>query len=249
MNFPQSWEIPDRIKTRFGKKTFGKQRAMVEEGHVLLVLHKAPVPGKREREVALFWRRPSGEWEATARGKGLRALRAHVEEYDAAEEKLTRESQEARLAADYFRILKAAAPLKGAASNLHAALQAAREAVHDDRDLIELRDEAGELKRNTELLYMDAKNALDFDIARKAEEQAQLGKQSVRTAHRLNILAAIFLPLATISSLFGMNLPHGISSDSPWVFWIVFAVGMTLGLIIRGWALKEPTVPGEDSWG
>ncbi len=242
MNFPKSWDIPDRIKTRFGKKTFGKQRAMVEEGHVLLVLHKAPVPGKREPKVALFWRRPSGEWEATARGSGLGALRAHVEEYEAAEEKLSREFQETRDAAACFRILKEAAPLKGAAGNLHAALQAAREAIYDDRDVIELRDEAGELKRNTELLYMDAKNALDFEIAQKAEEQAQLGRQSVRTGHRLNILAAIFLPLATLSSLFGMNLPHGIRSDSPWGFWIVFAVGMTLGFIIRGWILKEPTV-------
>lgn len=247
MQFPQSWDIPDRIKTRFGKRTFGKQRAMVEEGHVLLVLHKAPVAGKRESQVALFWRRPSGEWEATARGSGLRALRAHVEEYDAAEEKLLREFQQAQNAADYFRILKDAAPLKGAASQLHATLQAAREAVRDDRDLIELRDEAGELERNTDLLYMDAKNALDFEIARKAEEQTRLGKQSVRTGHRLNILAAIFLPLATLSSLFGMNLPHGIRSDSPWVFWVVFVVGMTLGFIIRGWVLKEPAAPPRDS--
>jgi len=239
MHFPKSWDIPDRIKNRFGKKTFGKQRAMVEEDHLLLILHKAPLPDKREREVVLFWRRPSGEWETTARGSGLRALRAHVDEYDTAEERLTQRYQEARVAADYFRILKEAAPLKRAACELHAALQTAREGVRDDRDVIELRDEAGELERNTELLYLDAKNALDFEIARKTEEQARSGKQSVLTGHRLNILAAIFLPLATLSSLFGMNLPHGISTTSPWVFWIVFAAGMMLGLIIRGWVLQE----------
>jgi hypothetical protein len=48
--------------------------------------------------------------------------------------------------------------------HLHATLQEARESAPDDRDLINLRDQAGELERAVELLHGDAKNGLDFTM-------------------------------------------------------------------------------------
>jgi hypothetical protein len=42
MKLPQTWNLPVEIKQRFGQKRSGKQRAMLADGHLLLVLHKAP---------------------------------------------------------------------------------------------------------------------------------------------------------------------------------------------------------------
>ncbi len=57
-----------------------------------------------------------------------------------------------------------------------------------------------------ELLQADAKNALEFRIARQAESQAESSRQMAVAAHRLNLLAAFFFPLATLTAIFGVNL-------------------------------------------
>ncbi len=48
------------------------------------------------------------------------------------------------------------------------------------------------------------------DIAKSTEEQAVLGEEAVRSGLRLNILVAIFLPLTTLSGMFGMNVTTGL---------------------------------------
>ncbi|MGK7873692.1 MAG: hypothetical protein AB4426_10400 [Xenococcaceae cyanobacterium] len=239
MRVPSSWELPEQIKKRFGQKSPGKQRAMAAEGHLLLVLHKAPKPDQRERQTVFFWRKPNGDWDYSGRGKGLQPLIKHLEEYSLAEQKFTRKYEKAQKAEDYFQILEEITPLHHATKNLHDTLQSAREAIQDDRDIIDLRDWAYELERSFDLLYMDTKNALDFHIAKKADEQARLSMQSVRAGDRLNTLVAIFLPLTAITSVFGMNLPHGLEDTSTLLFWSVFLMGIFLGFFIRGWVFKE----------
>lgn len=239
MQFPSSWKLPEQIKQRFGYKTSGKQRAMVAEGHLLLVLHKAPQPQQREMKVVFFWRQPDGEWLYSGRGQGLITLNKHLEEYSFAEGKLIQLYETARSADDYFTILEEIAPLLRATQNLYATLQSAREAMREDRDLIGLRDWAYELERGLDLLHTDTKNALDFQMAKKAEEQARLSLQSVRASDRLNTLIAIFLPLTAIASVFGMNLPHGLENSSIYLFWLVLLFGIGLGYAIRGWVFKD----------
>lgn len=231
-----AWDLPEEIKRRFGQSP-GKQRAMVKDGHLLLILHQLPDPD-RERKAIFFWRQPEGKWLCSEWGEGLSKLRKHVREYDEAADKLRDEYEKADEAEDYFRILERIAPLRHSAGNLHATLQSAREAIHDDRDIIDLRDWAYEVERSLVLLYEDTKNALDFSIARKSEEQARLSTQSVQTAHRLNILAAIFFPLTALSSVFGMNMRSGFEDAAPWVFWVIFVVGVMLGFAIRSWVLQ-----------
>ena len=238
MNLPSQWELPDEIRERFGKKRSGRQRAMAADEHLLLVLHKAPKHGKREREGTFYWRKPNGEWESTERGEGLYTLRKHLEEYSLAEENLSNKFEQVEDAEDYFQVLQELAPLHRAAKNLHATIQVAREEIHHDRDIIDLRDQAGELERTLELLYLNTKNALDFHIARKSEEQALIGMQSVQTGHRLNILAAIFFPLTAIASVFGMSLRSGLEDATIWLFWMIFLIGIILGFVTRDWVLK-----------
>ena len=238
MQLPSSWALPNQIKKRFGQKSSGKQRAMVADGHLLLVLHKAPQRGQRERQGVFFWRKPSGEWDYSGRGTGIRTLFKHLKDYSLAEEKFSKDYEKAKDAEDYFQILEALSPLHRAAKNLHGTLQSAREAIPDDRGIIDLRDWAYEIERSLDLLYMDTKNALDFNMAKKADEQTKLSMQSVKAGNRLNTLAAIFFPLTAVSSVFGMNLNHGFENAPILVFWLVFLGGISLGFLIRGWVFQ-----------
>lgn len=238
MRLPASWELPEAIKIRFGQKRSGKQRAMVADGHLLLVLHKLPTRDMDEREAGFFWRKPNGEWESTERGQGLFTLRQHVESFDQAEERFRERFRQASAAENYFQILQDISPVSHAAKNLHATLQAAREAIREDRDIIDLRDQAYDLQRTLELTYMDTRNALDFHMARKSEEQNRLSLQSIQTESRLNVLAAIFFPLTAIASIFGMNLRSGLEGMPIIAFWLIFVAGLFLGFMTKGWAVK-----------
>ncbi len=244
LNPPEAWPLPDKIRKRFGQKSPGKQRAMIADGHLLLVLHKAPKSDQRDREGIFFWRSPDGQWRHNGWGDGLETLWEHINEYNAAADQFDQSYESAADAEDYFTLLEEMSPLHHAAKNLYATLQAAREGIPQDRDLIDLRDEAYELERTLDLLYTDTKNALDFNMAKKAEEQARFGMQAVQTGHRLNVLAAIFFPLTAVASLFGMNMDSGLEDSPPWVFWIILSVGLLLGFIIRGWVLQEASKKG-----
>jgi hypothetical protein len=224
MRLPTSWHLPPEIRARFGQKRSGRQRAMVADGHLLLVLHKAPQHGMRDREGVFFWRRPNGQWEYSGQGSGLKRLIEHVEEYSSAEQKLAKEYEQARGAKDYFRILESVGPLHHATRNLHATLQTAREAIPDDRDIIDMRDWAYDLERTLDLLQTDTKHALDL--------------HSVQVANRLNVLAAIFFPVTAIASVFGMNLVSGLEGNSITIFWSVLLVGIALGFATSWWALR-----------
>lgn len=227
MTLPVSWHLPHEIRARFGQKRSGRQRAMAADGHLLLVLHRAPQHGMRDREAIFFWRRPGGHWEYSGRGSGLRRLIEHIEEYSLAEQKLAREYERARGAKDYLRILERVGPLHHAVRNLHATLQTAREAIPDDRDIIDMRDWAYDLERTLDLLQTDTKHALDY--------------RSVQVANRLNVLAAIFFPMTAIASVFGMNLVSGLEGSSILIFWSVLLAGIALGFVTSWWALKGPS--------
>jgi Mg2+ and Co2+ transporter CorA len=219
----------------------GRQRAMESEGQLLVVLHEPPNPGEIERRGRYFWREPDGNWKSNSLGTGIQALRKHVAEYAERIQALDDQLQQATTADDYFRVLQEVAPSYRAARNLHAALQQARELLPADRDLVVLRDQAGEVERAAELLQSDAKHGLDFLIARKTEDQAERGYEMAVSAHRLNLLAAIFFPVATLSAVFGMNLEHGLPQQSQAAFWGVLVIGLVSGMFLTLLIAGRPT--------
>jgi Mg2+ and Co2+ transporter CorA len=173
-------------------------------------------------------------------------LRAHLAEYADRIDKLEDQLQAAAGADDYFSLLQAIAPLHRTVRNLHAALQQAREMAPDDRDLITLRDQSGDLERAAELLHGDAKNGLDYTIARQTEEQTRRSYEMAVAAHRLNLLAAVFFPIATLTSIFGMNLVHPLAQfPAELAFWGVVGVGLFSGLILTLAIANRPTAPAE----
>jgi Mg2+ and Co2+ transporter CorA len=208
---------------------------MFADGHLLLILHEPPSSDHAHRAARLFWRAPDGTWKSNAFGAGVRSLRRHIDEYAQAVERLERLEQEADLADEYQHLLAQILPLLRAARNLHATLQEARELVHDDRDLIICRDQSYVTERAAELLNSDVQSGLQCAIARRAEEQSDNSHRMAVAGHRLNLLAALFLPLATIASVLGMNLAIGFDEKAyaPWPFLVTVSIGVGLGFLLR----------------
>jgi hypothetical protein len=243
MIIPPTWSLPPAISARLGQTTYGRQRAIVEEGHLLLVLHQPPGADDARREGVLFWRNANGDWQFSRGGPGSGSLKRHVQAYADLERKLSEAYEAAGNTTELFDLLETLAPLVRAARNMHQTLQTAREAFKSDGFLIEMRDSAYEVDRNLELLLEDTRNALQYRMAREAEEQARLSKEALQASHRLNILAALFFPLTAIASLFGMNLAHGLNPHQPVLFWLVFIAGLGLGFGIKAWVLARPAAP------
>lgn len=244
-----NWKLPAAIEARLGKASYGAQRAIHEDDHLLLVLHEPPAPREPERTSAVFLRQPAGKWLYQGADNGEFALRQLLDRYRQRLAELDQHHAKAVTADDLFRILDLAMPLARAAANLRDALQSAREAVKADAVLIDLRDEAVGLARGLELLLADARLALDYRLARQAEEQVLAAQAVSRAQHKLNILAALTLPLMTLAALFGMNLPSGLESGRAPLFWALAASGLGLGLASRAWvkagAVVTKTTPGK----
>ncbi len=202
---PQAWDIPDELRSRLGA-TVGHQRPMFADGHLLLVLHAPPKPEDQQRVGRFFWRTPDGKWTSNEFGNGIGALEKHLDEYEACVVGLDRQEHEARSAAAYFEVLEQLTPLHRAARNLDQVLQEARKMCPDFHDLIDLRDRAYNIERRAELLFNGAKNSLDFVVAKRAEDQAIASDQMAVAAHRLNILAAFFFPIVTLTAIVGVDL-------------------------------------------
>jgi Mg2+ and Co2+ transporter CorA len=84
----------------------------------------------------------------------------------------------------------------------------------------------------------DAKVGLEFLLARKSEEQAEQATRIANAGHRLNLLAAIFLPVTALAGIFGMNLTHGFEGAGPALFWAVTLAAGIAGGMLLGWTRR-----------
>ena len=229
---PAIWAVPQIFRDRLGSQV-GRQRAMFHNGHLLLVLHEPPKPEETDRRGRFFWRQPDGTWSSSAQGAGANALQIHIDEYAEIIARYDKLEEEAKTADEYFTVLKELTPIHRAAAHMHQVLQEARQQVHDDRNIINLRDRAYEVQRTAELLYNGAKNSLDFTVAKRAEEQAQASHRMAVSAHRLNVLAAFFFPIVTLAAIFGTQLKTGLEEvEGPLPLLVVLAVGLLSGALL-----------------
>ncbi len=157
-----------------------------------------------------------------------------IDEYEARESSATQ-------ADDYLSVLEGLAPILRSTRNLYETLEQARRALPNDRCMIDHRDKAYELSRQVELLYEDTKNAMDVALVRRADQQAISSHQMSVAAHRLNTLAALFFPFATLSAIFGTTLTDDWSwKQSSLPFLIYLAVAMSIGACL---AATSPALP------
>jgi hypothetical protein len=243
---PHNWQVPEVFRERMGSQA-GRQRCMTHAGHLLVILHDIPDPETPEkREARLYWRGPDGGWLSSAGGPpGIGPLRGHVETFVEAASRLEARGDEADSADDWFSLVHAAGPMLRSARNMHRALQEAREAAKSDRELITVRDLAGDAERAFELVHAHAQEGLDYTIARRAEEQSRDAQHMLEAAHRLNMIAAVFLPVTAVATLLGMNLRHGLEDwPAPVTFWLTVGLCFVMGLWIKA---SMPRPPARDN--
>jgi hypothetical protein len=229
------WNLPAEISDRLGSESWGAQRALFEAGHLLLVLHAPPAADGNEREHEVFLRQPDGKWLYKGNERGDHALKKYLEEYRDLYTLLENRFEKAANIDTLFVIIDRLIPLARSAGNMKLALQSAREAIEGDSFVIDMRDQGVEIARGFELLLADARLALEFRLARSAEEQTRAAEAGNRAQHKLNILAAIAFPLMSVSAVFGMNLRSGVENLHIVAFWLVFMGGIGLGLYVKGW--------------
>lgn len=237
---PKHWELPAGIRRRLGKSA-GRQRCLSAEGHLLLVLHEPPVGAEISSVGRFFWRKPDGFWKSNSLGEGIDALEEHLDHFDDLIDALEAQEVIARTADEYFTVIEELIPLHRSAENLYLAIQSARESQQEDLQLLDCRDQAYEIFRSSDLLLNDSKAAMDYAIAKRAEEQSRYSFELAASANRMNALIAFFLPMATLSSIFGMNLTQGAENlYPPYGFLSVICVGLLFGFVLKHLVLNKP---------
>ncbi|MFO1531798.1 MAG: CorA family divalent cation transporter [Kiritimatiellia bacterium] len=239
MKIPESWQIPETIRQRLGNKSLGYQQALLEDGHLLMILHRVPSRDDFRRAATIYWRDPRGAWYCSEQGPALQVLREHIATFSAFIDTLEKSYDKASNADEYFDLLELLAPVHRAAKNMHLTLAEAKDGFPTDFEIIDLHDEAYAAERDAELLYTAAKNAMDYHVARQAELQARLAQRALESSHRLNLIASIFMPVTAFSGLFGMNLNSGLDSRSVVDFWLIAIAGITLGVLMQRWVMRK----------
>jgi hypothetical protein len=246
---PADWDIPASLRNRLGNAA-GRQRIILEEGHLLLVLHAPPGAEETGRRGRFFWRDLQGNWKTAPKAEHISNLSEHLNEFRAAIEQLEHDEDVAKGARDYFELLDRVTPIARTARHMYDTLQEARDAVREDRNLIVARDDANDLSRRADLLHADAKNALDFAVAWQAEQQAETSYQMSVATHRLNLLVAFFFPIATLMAIFGVGLRHGLEGwdqlYAPLPLAAVIGTGLLCGILLTAFIARPARRPQRD---
>jgi hypothetical protein len=240
---PPSWDVPAEFRRRLGDQA-GRQRTMQAEGHLLVILHGPPGDDPDVRDGRIFWRDPTGKWTPSGSSPSQAGVGDLLTTFEKSLDQLQTAEDSAKSARDYFNLLNRLNPMVRTARNLHQTLQDARETEPNDRQLLLWRDRAYAINRAAELLHNDAKNALDFAVAQRAEEEAASSRRVAAAAHRLNILAAFFFPLATLVAIFGMELRNGLEpwdeKYAPLPMIGILGVGLALGIVLTMFITRKP---------
>lgn len=229
---PLQWDVPDSFHERLGDRP-GRQRAILDGGHLMLVLHEPPTRGVRLRKARLFYRKHDGSWHSNFASSGLASLEKHIEQLEQLIDALDKREDSAKTADDYFSLVEEILPLKRTIANFHATLDDARKQLPAARELINMRDHAYEVSRSAELLHEAIEAGAHLAHTRRSEEQALHSRMMAESAHRLNLLVAFFFPLATMATVFGMQLNTGLNQiEHSGPFLAVCFVGLLLGVLL-----------------
>jgi len=226
LNLPNHYQLEPQLLEQLSGRP-GHQRCVEGEGELLLVVHEVPQPGVPEREALFFWKRSDNQWMQPGGDEGLGELSGLLDRYaaaiDAHEEELNEPDHKV-----LFSILRHSGPLSRCLRNMEQAFLQVLAIDPNDRLMIGMVDRVHELVRASELLQSDARMALEFLQAERAEAQAVSTDRLNRIAFRLNLLAGFFLPLVALAGLFGMNvdLPKFVQP----MFWGIFFGGLFVGL-------------------
>ena len=232
---PAIWELPEKIRKRLGRSV-GRQRLISEDEHHLIVAHSVPSANQDTRQGVLFWRNERGEWKASNGDPGAIAIANLLEKYEKRLEEMENAEMHAVRAVDYLPILEGLAPIARSSSNFLAVLREAHKALGEESDLLDHRERAYDVARTAELAYQYAKDSMDVAVAKRTEEQTEVSRKMAEASHRLNTMAALFFPIATLSGIFGTTFTEDWSwSNYPLAFLAFVAIGLLAGVGLAGY--------------
>jgi hypothetical protein len=238
---PALWQLPDAFRRRLGNSV-GRQRIMMDDGHLLIVAHEVPTANQPTRRGILFWRSPDGEWKASNGEPGKIAINNLLDRYERRLEEFDKLEAAATKADQYLPLLDGLGPLLRSSRNLYEVLQEARKAAEGFEELIDVRNRAYDMSRSVELLHQDARNGMDVAVVRRAEQQAAASERMALASYRLNKMAAIFFPLATLAAIFSTTLTEGWSwSQTEMPFAMFLITGVMLGFILLNFVNRSAT--------
>lgn len=243
LKLPDHFQIEPELREQLSSRP-GHQRCVEGSGELLLVLHEVPQPKIPERDALFFWKRHDRVWMQSS-GEGLSELGSLLERFAKAIDIHEELIDEADTAAEIFLILRHSGPLSRSTRNLVQALEQVLTVDADDREIRSYRDRAKEIERAADLLNVDARVALEFWRAERAEEQALSGARLSRIAFRLNLLAGFFLPLVALGGLFGMNVDIPKFMLPVPMFWVIVCCGILIGAGLL-WAVGRQTGKNSD---
>lgn len=225
LRIPPDWNLPAGMLEQLGEYA-GRQRAIIGDGHLLLILQALPQRGESDRDVRCFWRKPDGTWLSHPRAGGVPALDRMLKEYEDKIEELEEAENAAKVSVEYNAVLEELIPILRAVRGVHRSISQAQSRFPKERNLLLWRDDTFELERLAELAYQDAQQGIHFIAASQAERHT-------RATNRLNTLIALFLPTNTLAALFGMNLHTGMEQHRmAWL--LVLVAGTAIGIAM--WA-------------
>jgi hypothetical protein len=234
-----SWELPQSIVERLGSNTYGSQRNIFEESHLLIILHEIPSENTHERQHKVFLVKPDQEIWCNGMSNGKFELNQLLANYKSAFEVLEEGIDLAKESKDFFTLLEELVPINRAIKNLSKTLKESRKICQQNSFILEMRDWADDLLRSYEMLLADTKLALEFRIAQNTEEQVQKSTDALRAQNKLNILAAFTFPIMSVATIFGMNLQHGLETRPNYIFWGVLSSGVLVGLLVKRWLFTK----------
>lgn len=229
---PSNWQLPPLLQRRLGRSV-GRQRLMTHEDHLLIVAHDVPLLDESDRRGVLFWRDSAGEWRSSNGEPGTVAIENLLAKYDRKLDEFEQAEMQSTRSEEYLPLLEGLAPVARAANNFYTVMQEARKTFPDVTELIDWRDHAYDVSRTAELTYQYAKDSMDVAVVKRAEDQAAASDRMARAAHKLNMMAALFFPLATLGSIFGTTLTDNWSwADTPQPFLLFLTGGLVSGVLL-----------------
>jgi Mg2+ and Co2+ transporter CorA len=156
-------------------------------------------------------------------------------------DELERRLGKAKTAGERFDLIREARPLARAARNLHAALRDVRTAIPTDENVLGARDRAYDVERESSALLEEASAALQLGLAEDTEEQSNASSRIAVESHRLNLLAAVCLPITALGAMLGMNVRTGLEPlPGPWLFFAIVGTAFGVGLALHAWVRRPP---------
>jgi hypothetical protein len=105
------------------------------------------------------------------------------------------------------------------------------------------------LLSNARFLEQEVRDTLQITAAREALIESSASIRQANTVGRISYLAAVFLPLSTVMSFYGMNIEEFLGTELSWRTFIISAVCVSLStLIFCLFLVRRSLVGGSKIW-